>query len=119
MTRPLTMDETAEALNVSRRWFQDFIQTIDPCWLVAGRRKLFDEAALHAVREAMRCHTNSSRLSRGGRGSIGSGGRKPGSTLTEALRLATAGKRKSSSSNGATRQNVMPFPGARAPRITS
>jgi hypothetical protein len=51
---PLSMVEAA-ALVVSPRWLQDFLKTIPPCWLQCGRKKLFDDAALHAIREAMRC----------------------------------------------------------------
>jgi hypothetical protein len=51
---PLSMDEAAAALSVSRRWFQDFIKTIPPCWLAAGRRKLFDTKALEIIKEEMR-----------------------------------------------------------------
>jgi hypothetical protein len=57
---PLTMVEAAAALRVSRRWLQTFIQTIPPCWLAAGNRKLFDEIALTQIREAMRCRASSS-----------------------------------------------------------
>lgn len=57
---PLTMVEAAASLRVSRRWLQTFIQTIPPCWLAAGNRKLFDEIALTKIREEMRCRARSS-----------------------------------------------------------
>ena len=62
---PLTMEGAAAALNVSRRWLQDFIQTIPPCWLAAGNRKLFDDRAMSKIKEAMRCPSNFSRPARG------------------------------------------------------
>jgi hypothetical protein len=54
MSLILTMNEAAAALRVSRRWLQDFLQTIPPCWLAAGNRKLFDEKAMERIRNAMR-----------------------------------------------------------------
>ena len=95
MTRPLTMNETAAELGVSRRWVQDFLRNVDPCWLECGRRKLFDEAAMTAIREAMRaCRTNSlpRRLDVGRIGVFA--GQKTGSTLTELLRRLSVEKRK-------------------------
>jgi hypothetical protein len=43
--RPLTMNEAAAALAVSRRWLQDFLPTIECPYLRCGHKKLFDEAA--------------------------------------------------------------------------
>lgn len=58
--KPLTMDEAASALNVSRRWLQRFIQDIEPSpWLACGHRKLFDDEALSKVKTAMRESTMS------------------------------------------------------------
>jgi hypothetical protein len=56
---PMTMNEAAAALKVSRRWLQDFLQTIPPCWLAAGNRKLFDAHAMTKIKEAMRCPSSS------------------------------------------------------------
>jgi len=50
----LTMNEAAAALRMSRRWLQDFIKTIPPCYLQAGRKKLFDSRAMTTIRAAMR-----------------------------------------------------------------
>jgi hypothetical protein len=50
----LTMNEAAAALRMSRRWLQDFIRTMPPCWLAAGHRKLFDEKAMERICEATR-----------------------------------------------------------------
>ena len=63
--RPMSMDEAADALNVSRRWLQDFIQKIPPCWLAAGNRKLFDEHSIYAIKEDMRCRSNYSPPAKG------------------------------------------------------
>jgi hypothetical protein len=93
MARPLTMNETAEAFGVSKRWLeqQPWLEGIP--YLRCGHKRLFDEAALHAIREAMRnkCAPNSSTQKLGPRRIIGSVGRNSGSTVTEALRQATAG----------------------------
>jgi len=91
VTPPLTMNQAAAALGVSRRWLQGYLKEIDPCWLECCRRKLFDEAAMTAIREAMRaCHTSSSsrRLDVGRIGVFA--GRKIGNTsiVAQALRLA-------------------------------
>jgi hypothetical protein len=53
VTRILTMDETANELRVSRRWLQDFLKSAPPCWLEAGRKKLFDERAIAEIRRAI------------------------------------------------------------------
>jgi hypothetical protein len=50
---PLSMDEAAAALNVSRRFLQEFIKQIPPCHLQAGRRKLFDEASIAVMRRIL------------------------------------------------------------------
>ena len=97
--RPLTMDEAAEALRVSRRWLQGFLKEIDPCWLQAGSRKLFDQEALAAIKEAMRQKARDTRPSlfaarRGARPTGAFGARNTGSTLTAALAMANAGKGK-------------------------
>ena len=56
----LTMVEASADLGVSRRWLQDFLKANDIPYLRAGHKKLFDAAAMHALKEAMRCPTNSS-----------------------------------------------------------
>ena len=120
MSAPLTMDEAAAALGVSRRWLQAFLAKIPTCHMAAGHRKLFDEAALATIRLRMRqdaadreakrnCRSNSSPRKRAGRSIIASGEPNAGSTLTEALRLATSGRRSSSCAPGATTPSVVPF----------
>jgi hypothetical protein len=86
MARPLTMNEAAAELGVSRRWFQDFLRTAPPCWLVAGRKKLFDEIAIVTLKEAMRCRPRPSH--RSVRGTPRHSRQSPQSILAEALRLA-------------------------------
>ncbi len=109
INRPLTMNEAAHALGVSRRWLQDFLPTIAPCHLQAGRKKLFDEVALSTIREAMRCRTSSTPQARDRRSGM-SGERNSESPLTEALRLATGSSRPGSLPNGEPKRNVTPFP---------
>jgi hypothetical protein len=111
---PLTMNETAKALGVSRRCLQDFLLTIPTCHLAAGRRKLFDDESLVVIRAAMRqrakeCHSNSSPQKRGARRTIASAGQNSESALTEALRLATGRSQPNSSPSGEPRRNVTPF----------
>lgn len=86
------MAEAAAEVGASRRWLQDNLEGIP--YLRVGRKKLFDEAALYALREKMRCPIDSSlrRLDVGRTGAFA--GRKTGSTLIEALRLATAKQRR-------------------------
>lgn len=115
MIPPLSMNAAAASLGVSRRWLQDFLGTIPPCHLQAGHRKLFDDAALATIREAMRreaqkCRTALSPQKRGGRRITASGGPNSTSELTELRKLLTAGKRKSSSPNAEPKPNVLPFP---------
>ena len=88
MQPPVSMDDAAVALGVSRRWLQGFLKGLPPCHLQAGHKKLFDEAALATIREAMRreaqkCHTRLPPQSRGGRRSTAYGERNSGATLTE------------------------------------
>jgi hypothetical protein len=52
--KPLTIRQAAAELGVSQRWLHGFLKTIDPCWLQAGARKLFDEEAMDAIKAAMR-----------------------------------------------------------------
>jgi hypothetical protein len=93
MTPLLTREQAAAALNVSARWLSDYLKTIEPCWFKAGHRILFDEAAIATIKESMRCRTNSYRQTpRAGRHISAFAGRSSGSTLTEALRLASGGK---------------------------
>ncbi len=92
--RPLTMNEAAEALGVSKRWLgqQPWLEGIP--YLRCGHKRLFDEAALHAVREAMRAPINSSIQKQVVRRITASAGRSSASAVTEAIRLATSGKRR-------------------------
>jgi hypothetical protein len=47
------MDETAEMLRISRRALQDLVK-LHPHYYSNGRRKLFTESDIAALREAMR-----------------------------------------------------------------
>jgi hypothetical protein len=87
---PLTMDEAARELRVSRRWLQDFLHAHPEVrYLRKGRRKLFDELALDAIREAMRRPIEPPLGKRGARVAA----KRPSADLAEALRLASAGRR--------------------------
>jgi hypothetical protein len=96
MQRPLTMNETAEVFGVSKRWLQQQSWLEGIPYLRCGHKRLFDEVALNAVREAMRnkCLTNSSPRSLGARRTGTLGALSSKSIVTEALKLATSGKRR-------------------------
>ena len=51
--RPLTMEEAAAFFSVSRRKFQDLLKEAPGCHLQAGRKNLFDDVAIAAIREAI------------------------------------------------------------------
>jgi hypothetical protein len=110
--RILTMTEAASELRVSRRWLQAYLKKIPCSYMVAGHRKLFDEVAMEAIREAMRqdakakCPSNLSLPILRARQTGAFADRSSESPLTEALRLANAGKRPKSSRVGATKQNA-------------
>ena len=80
-----TMDEASEILGVSRRWLQDFLKD-KTCYRLAGHRKLFAEADIQILSEAMKCRSSSLRQNPAARRSGASGGHISGSTLTEARR---------------------------------
>ena len=93
---PLTLREAAAALNVSYRWLLDYLKTIEPCWLQAGHRKLFDEAAMTVIREAMRQTAREGRPNSPRRISPCSSafvGRNKSSIVAEALALVRKGRR--------------------------
>ena len=50
----LTMDQAAETLGVSRRTLTELIKGRPDCCLWGGRKKLFDEEHITALREAIR-----------------------------------------------------------------
>lgn len=49
-----TFNEAAAELRVSRRWLQDFLKKHPVPILRAGHKKLFDDAAMRAIRALMR-----------------------------------------------------------------
>jgi Helix-turn-helix domain len=111
MTRTLTMQETAAEFRVSRRWLQDFIARNPIPYLQAGRKKLFDEVALNAIREAMRRPVDPFPRTRAVRHTSMSPRWNTGSSLAEALRLLDEKTPRSSSRSGARRRNVVPSGG--------
>ena len=121
MPAPLTMDEAAAELSVSRRWLQAFLNKIPPCHMAAGHRKLFDEAAMATIRAAMRqdaaqreakrkCRSSSSRPRRVARNTGASAEPNSASILIEALRQSRSGRPRDSSRSGAPTPKVVPFP---------
>src|SRR5436190_4128332 len=60
----LTLEQVAERFHVSRRTLQDFLRSHPgdpPYFRTLGRRKLFSEADLSRLWEALPCRSNSSR----------------------------------------------------------
>src|SRR3954463_1952402 len=111
-TPPLyTIEEVAARFRVSRRSFQAHIRQ-NPFYRVLGRKKLFTEADIARLYEALPCPSNSKDRVRGRRPTTVSGAATSESMLTEALALltekqptvsATAGSTKSSAANTRTR----------------
>src|SRR5262249_60022461 len=99
----LTLDEAAAKLRKSRRWLQSFLRR-HPYYRLAGRTKLFTEADINRLYEALPCPSNSSR--RESRRSSRSGVPTSESTLTEALRLANELLPRRPSRSGNAKSNV-------------
>lgn len=114
-----TMDEAAGELRISRRALQDLVKRHE-FYYPNGRRKLFTESDISALRAAMRqeaeetrerkkCRSNSSGRAPG-RPRIGlSGAPTSGSMWTEAQRRLTELRRQSSSGSGKTKSKVVPL----------
>jgi hypothetical protein len=104
------MAEVAATLRKSVRWLQIHLRD-HPYGRIVGRSRLFTDDDLSALIASFPAETP--RKYRPSRGTaravpqmISSGERTSGSEWTEALRLATSGKRKPSSSGSKTRLNV-------------
>src|SRR6187549_1191851 len=110
MSDLLTIEQAAGRLHKSRRWLQAFLQQLPPgdYYRLAGRTKLFTEAHLQRLVEAMPCHSNSSR--RVSRRTGRSRAHISGSELTEALRLARERLLPKSSSRSSGKSNVVSLP---------
>src|SRR6266851_8698686 len=89
MTAPVyTLDDVAERLHKSRRWLQDFVRG-RPIGRLAGRTRLFTEADVLTLIEALPCPSSSSSRAKARARISRSEGRTSDGTLTEALRLAS------------------------------
>lgn len=60
MTALHTMEEVAQKLRTSRRWLQDFIKR-HPYYRVSAGKKVFTDADVNRLIEALPCPSNSSR----------------------------------------------------------
>ena len=115
-----TMDEAAGVLRISRRSLQDLVKR-HHFYYPNGRRKLFTESDITALREAMRreaeeqrernkCPSNSFRRVPG-KPLIGrSGARTSGPMWTELQRRLTELRQQGSLSSGKTKSKVVPLP---------
>jgi hypothetical protein len=95
--------DLAKRLGRSPRWLQDF-EPARRYGRMLGGRHVYTEEDYRRILEELPCPSRSSRRAKGGRPTGASAARISGSTLTEALRLASeglpsnscgAGKRKS------------------------
>jgi hypothetical protein len=122
-----TMDEAAKVLRICRRKLQDLVAR-HPNYHVNGRRKLFTESEIIALRAAMHQEAEEQRLreeqcrlnlSRRARGKVRIGPSVApitGSIWTEAQRRLTALRQQDSSKLGKRTSNVMPLPGPESRR---
>jgi hypothetical protein len=115
------MAEAAGLLRISRRALQDLVK-VHPFYYQNGKRKLFAEEDVLALRTVMRegeekCRSNlSRRISKGAARSTQSGEHISGSAWTEVLRRARERSQPDCSKHGGTTSNVKPFPGRANPR---
>jgi len=112
------MEEAAEALGMCRRNLQDLVKKY-PFYYPNGRRKLFEEKDIDALRTALRreaeeerdqCRSKLSRPEKARRHITASAGRTSGSIWTEAQKRVAELKRQDSSSSGKTKSTVVPLP---------
>lgn len=112
-TALLTLDEAAARLHVSRRWLQGFLRG-KPYGKMAGRKRLFTEIDVAAIYEELPCPSTSRRRKPAARPLTGFEGPTSASKLSEALKLATEGRRKPCSTGSRTPSNVALFPKGRS-----
>src|SRR4051812_45184364 len=96
MTAFYTIDEVAQRFRVSRRTMQDLVR-LYPFYRLAGRRKLFSEADIGKLYEALPCPSKSSAGTEALTGT--SGAPSEASLWTRAQALTTGGRRKRSVSS--------------------
>jgi len=118
-----TLEEVAERFRVSRRTLQDFLRAY-PYYRKLGRRKLFTEADIVRLYEALPCPSSSSRRARANRPIGRSAAPTSAGTLTEALRLASGHSRSRCSGGLSAPSNVVSLPSrmkrrSRRPRSTT
>jgi hypothetical protein len=89
--RLLTLPEVAGRLHKSPRWMQDFLRN-NPFGRMAGRTRLFTEADVTALIEALPCPSNSSSVT--GHPAGISAAPSEASLWTRAQRLLTESRRK-------------------------
>jgi excisionase family DNA binding protein len=115
MTAFLTMEEVAALLKISRRTLQKLLRG-RPCGRLAGRQRRFTEAEILRWYMELPCPSDLSRRKVRAKATT-SGGRISGSTLTEALRLASERLPPKSSRPLNATSNVAPFPNRETPRL--
>lgn len=109
---PVSLEEAANAVHKTPRWLNEFLLKNpvnligEPLYRLAGRDKL---VYVERLIEALPCPSNSSRRAPAKRRSTRSGAPISDATLTEALLLATSGRRKGSSRILKTKSNVESF----------
>src|SRR5262245_8543341 len=113
MTPLYTMDQVAARYGKSRRAFQDWLRGHQPpagqphYYRLMGRSKLFTDADLARLDEAIRCPSPLSRRKQAGRRISTFAARTSASELTEALRLTTEKSPRRCSPRSSARSNVV------------
>jgi excisionase family DNA binding protein len=113
LQRLYTVEEVAARFRVSRRTLQAHIRRF-PFYRLLGRRKLFTEADIARLYEALPCPSNSNRRVRAERRTTASGAPISESLLTEALALLTEKQPTASAAGGSTKSSAENTP-TRAP----
>lgn len=101
----LTLDEVAGHFRVSRRTFQAHIRRY-PFYRTLGRRKLFTEADIARLYEALPCPSNSNHRVKARRRTTALEAPTSESMLTEALALLTEKQQNASAATGSPKSNA-------------
>jgi excisionase family DNA binding protein len=100
-----TIEEVAARFRVSRRTLQAHIRRF-PFYRLLGRRKLFTEADIARLYEALPCPSPSNRRAKAARRSTASGAPTSASMLTEALALLNEKQPTASVVAGSTKSSA-------------
>src|SRR5262245_22277960 len=105
----LTGSEVAQRLHKSRRWLQDYLRK-HPYYRLAGRTKIFTEADILRLYEALPCPSSSGLPGKEKRRIGQSVAHTSGFMWSEAQELLASASLTSSSKSGRVRSNVVSLP---------